>query len=78
MKPKRPTKTRKWARYMAQSISLEISPNQIVRLIFLGEMTQNNQMIAFFYPVLGHLSSPKWIQKGTKRPTSGRDVSANL
>jgi hypothetical protein len=29
---------------------------------------------SLFYAVFGHLGTPKWTQKSTQRPASGRDV----
>jgi hypothetical protein len=31
-----------------------------------------------FLCCFGHLGTPKWTQKGTQRPTSGRDVWPNV
>jgi hypothetical protein len=48
------------------------------RPILVREIDKNNQKIVYFYGLLREFDTPKWTQKGTQRPKSGKDVWPNV
>jgi hypothetical protein len=48
---------------MAQCLSLEISPDQIIKPILIGEMDQNDQNTGYLFRFWPFWSTLKWTQK---------------
>jgi hypothetical protein len=70
MNPKWYTEARKWTGCMVQCLYIKVAPNQIIRLIFLGEMVQNNQKTSF-YAVFGYSGAIWALKKINKGPQVG-------